>query len=75
MGRRKEVCPRCGYQLWPKGKRVIRILVEEEHGDLWEDFAANFPTKGLAFKELLVLAKILREEKARAYVEPPTTKV
>jgi hypothetical protein len=75
MGRRKEVCPRCGYPLWPKGKRILRILVEEEHGDLWEDFAINFQTKGQAFKELLMLAGLLKEEKTRAYVEPPTKKV
>jgi len=73
MGRIKERCPNCGFNLSlsHQKKITLRILVDKELADIWDDFSMRFETNRLAFRELLRLAGLIGE-KARAYVEAPT---
>lgn len=78
MGKKGKVhrCPNCGYIYCeePTGrKKIVRIWMSENLEEVWVNFAQNYETRELAFQELLKRAGLI-EEKARAYVETPSTK-
>ena len=63
-----EVCEVCGHQVWGKMMfNVIRKNMDEarEKGDIWRFFFNKKPFKGIVFRLLVVISKMVRRKSMR----------